>query len=58
MGRGARLRRGYRVKTSGKRIGYAVLVVLVIVGVAAWIDGGEEPLRPIAQPVPLPEAAR
>ena len=46
------------MKTSGKRIGYAVLVVLVIVGVAAWIDGGEEPLRPIAQPVPLPEAAR
>lgn len=24
----------------------------------AWIDGGEEPLRPIAQPIPLPEIVR
>ena len=29
------------------------LVVLVLVH--AWIDGGEEPLRPIAQPVEVPE---
>ena len=29
------------------------LVALVLV--YAWIDGGEEPLRPIAQPVEVPE---
>lgn len=30
------------------------LVALVLA--YAWIDGGEEPLRPIAEPVSLPEA--
>jgi len=33
------------------------LVVLVLaVLVYAWIDGGKRPLRPIAEPVPVPEA--
>ncbi|WP_281247525.1 hypothetical protein [Qipengyuania nanhaisediminis] len=31
----------------------AVLAVLVV----AWIDGGEEPLRPISESVDLPGAA-
>ncbi|WP_263617977.1 hypothetical protein [Qipengyuania aquimaris] len=31
----------------------ALLAVLVV----AWIDGGEEPLRPISEPVELPGAA-
>ena len=34
----------------------ALLVVFAILA-AAWIDGGEEPLRPITQDVPLPEGA-
>ncbi|MXO49140.1 hypothetical protein GRI69_12810 [Erythrobacter vulgaris] len=40
-----------------KRSGILWVGVLVIVGilVAAWIDGGEEPLRPISQPVEIPE---
>jgi hypothetical protein len=28
--------------------------VLAVVLVYAWIDGGDEPLRPIAQPVAVP----
>ena len=31
------------------------LIALLLV--YAWVDGGEEPLRPIAQPVPVPGAA-
>jgi hypothetical protein len=30
----------------------ALLAALLVL---AWIDGGEEPLRPIAEDVPLPE---
>lgn len=33
-------------------------VLFVILLVAALVDGGEEPLRPIEQTVELPEAAR
>ena len=35
-----------------------LLVLLVLVLLFAWIDGGREPLRLIEQPVELPEAAR
>jgi hypothetical protein len=33
------------------------VAVLVVAGllVLAWVDGGEEPLRPIAEDVALPE---
>jgi hypothetical protein len=34
----------------------SVLVALVLA--YAWIDGGEEPLRSIAEPVDLPETTR
>lgn len=34
--------------------GAALLALLAL----AWFDGGEEPLNPIAQPVPLPEQPR
>ena len=37
------------------RLGMSVLLVLVIVFGALWWHGGREPLRPIEQPVPLPE---
>lgn len=36
-------------------VGGAVLAALLAL---AWYDGGEEPLRPIAQDIQLPEAAR
>jgi len=36
----------------------AALVLLVLIVLFAWIDGGREPLRMIEQPVELPEAAR
>ncbi|MEO0643371.1 MAG: hypothetical protein AAFY47_08155, partial [Pseudomonadota bacterium] len=32
----------------------ALLVLLGVVMGVAWIDGGEEPIRPIAQPVAVP----
>ncbi|MBX7541793.1 hypothetical protein [Qipengyuania sphaerica] len=40
-----------------KRSAILWVVLLGIIGVlvAAWIDGGEEPLRQISQPVELPE---
>jgi hypothetical protein len=40
---------------SGRRIGWIAAALLVALLVYAWIDGGEQPLRPIVQPVPLPE---
>ncbi|WP_156787192.1 hypothetical protein [Erythrobacter sp. SD-21] len=40
-----------------KRSNIVWVVLLAIAGilVAAWVDGGEEPLRTIKQPVELPE---
>jgi hypothetical protein len=40
------------------KIGRGLLVLLVLVLLFAWIDGGREPQRLIEQPVVLPEAAR
>ena len=39
-------------------MGGALAVVFVALLVAALVDGGEEPLRPIEQAVELPEAAQ
>ena len=38
-------------------MGFVALLVLALL-VAAWIDGGREPVREIVQPVAVPEAAR
>ncbi len=49
-----------RDRTLGKPraiTGVAALVIMIVLAYA-WIDGGEEPLRPIAQPVEVPERAR
>jgi len=35
-------------------IAVAALIPVVLLALA-WFDGGEEPLRPIAEPVALPE---
>jgi hypothetical protein len=42
---------------TGKRIGW-IIAVLVALLVYAWIDGGEEPLRPIVEPIAVPENAQ
>jgi hypothetical protein len=42
---------------TGKRMGWIGVVVLALL-VYAWIDGGEEPLRPIVEPVAVPGNAR
>jgi hypothetical protein len=34
------------------------VLVPAILFALAWFDGGEEPLRPIAEPVTLPEQAQ
>lgn len=36
--------------------GIAAIVLLVLA--YAWIDGGREPLRPIAEPIPVPEMTK
>ncbi|WP_460098489.1 hypothetical protein [Qipengyuania sp. 483] len=38
-------------------LGWIALLAIVGILVAAWIDGGEEPLRPISQSVQVPEGA-
>ena len=37
-----------------------IVVALVLAAVLAWawIDGGERPIRPIEEPVPLPETVK
>lgn len=44
-----------RVPPARRRLmlGLAAFAVATLVGLA-WFDGGEEPLRPIAEPVALP----
>ena len=41
----------------GQRIGMVAALILLVVLVVAWIDGGEEPLRPIEAAVPVPDIA-
>jgi len=36
----------------------AVVLLAVALLAYAWIDGGREPLRPIAQPVAIPGAGK
>ena len=42
---------------TGRRIAGVVVALVAALLLYAWIDGGEAPLRPISEPVPLPEAA-
>ena len=41
-----------------RMIGLAFAGLVLAILLFAWIDGGEEPLRPIVQQVELPERAR
>ena len=43
---------------SRRRIGWLAAALVGVLLVYAWIDGGEEPLRTIEQPVALPEGVR
>ena len=43
---------------SSRRIGWIAAALIALVLVYAWIDGGEEPLRPITQPIDVPGAAQ
>jgi len=43
---------------NGTRVGWVLAAILLIVLVAAWMDGGEAPLRPIEQSVALPGGGR
>lgn len=48
-----------RPRGTERRRGIAVAAVIAAaLLVLAWYEGGEEPLRPIAEPVVLPEQAR
>ena len=40
---------------SSRRIGIGLAIVVILLLAIAWIDGGEEPLREISQPVAVPE---
>ncbi|MFK4004104.1 MULTISPECIES: hypothetical protein [Qipengyuania] len=38
-------------------LGWIALLAVLGILVAAWIDGGEEPLRPMSHSVQVPESA-
>lgn len=39
---------------SGKRITIGIVALLAALLAYAWIDGGEQPLRPIVEPIDVP----
>lgn len=41
-----------------RRISHIAGALVVLLLAYAWFDGGEEPLRPIAEPVEVPEPAQ
>lgn len=43
---------------SGKRMVIAGCILAVLILAAAWFHGGEQPLRPIAERIDMPEAAQ
>ncbi|QIQ88129.1 MAG: hypothetical protein G9473_05990 [Erythrobacter sp.] len=55
VGNGRRARRG-PVAPARARLGLLVGAAVIAVLALAWIDGGEEPIRPIAEPVETPVA--
>jgi hypothetical protein len=47
----------HKTRLPPRRVMIGVVIVLALAGLA-WIDGGEEPLHPIAEAVALPETAQ
>lgn len=43
---------------TGKRVGWIAGALVVLLLIYAWVDGGEEPLHPISEPVAVPEHAQ
>jgi hypothetical protein len=43
---------------TGRRIGWTVAALIALVLVYAWIDGGEEPVRPVIEPIAAPGSAQ
>ena len=43
---------------TGRRIGWIATALIALVLVYAWIDGGEEPLRPMSEPIAVPAGAQ
>ncbi|WP_272916539.1 hypothetical protein [Tsuneonella aeria] len=41
-----------------KRVGWIAAALCLALLTYAWIDGGEEPIRPIVEPIAVPEKAR
>ena len=54
----AAFEKGRESTMSGRRIGWLAVALASALLLYAWVDGGEEPLRPIVEPVPLPENVR
>ncbi len=42
---------------AGRRIVWWIVALIMLLLIFAWIDGGEEPVHEIVQPVELPDAA-
>lgn len=43
---------------TGRRMGWIVAALIAVLLVYAWIDGGEEPLRPISETIDVPVSGR
>ena len=43
---------------TGRRMGWMAAALVALVLVYAWIDGGEEPLRPMVDPIEVPGSAQ
>lgn len=46
-----------KLKVTRKHAVVAAGLVLALL-LYAWVDGGKEPIRPISEPVPLPEGVQ
>ncbi|MFN4114644.1 MAG: hypothetical protein ACK4GD_11965 [Sphingomonadaceae bacterium] len=44
--------------TKSRRIGLTGAGLVLLVLLYAWVDGGEQALRPIVQPVAVPESGQ
>jgi len=43
---------------TGGRMSWMAAALIALVLLYAWIDGGEEPLRPMVDPIDVPAAAQ
>ncbi len=43
---------------TGRRMGWMAAALIALVMAYAWFDGGEEPMRPIAEPIDVPGGAQ